>query len=356
MLWVIVAVALAIGAVYASLGDRPAPRDRSTSETTTIVSVGDILLGDAAAATLETRGYRHPFARVQSLLAGADLVMGNLEGPITLAETPFIEDKQYTYKQAPEAVQALKGAGFGLLALGNNHALDYGRQGLVETMQLLHAAGVRTIGAGADEVAAREGTVIDVAGTRVGFLSYLEPYGLYADAGWFAGDGRPGVARLDVAAVREDVARLHALAEIVIVHTHFGRNYADVTPYQREIARQIIDAGADAVNGHHSHVAQGVEIYAGKPIIYSLGNFTFGTPGRFGADEPGYGLVARYNLAGGELVSVEFDLIATNNRLVGYQPRLLGQDAARRAWIDINIGFNVEAVWDGSTAVVKLPH
>jgi hypothetical protein len=166
------------------------------------------------------------------------------------------------------------------------------------------------------------------------------------------------VARLDIYKVREDIARIRAAADIVIVHAHFGANYKDVTPYQRDIARKIIDAGADAVNGHHSHTAQGVDVYRGKPIIYSLGNFTFGTPGRFGEDVPGYGMAARYNveIPTRKITSVEFDLISTNNRQVRFRPRLVGVDEARRAWSEINIGFNAAPEWIGSTAVVQLAH
>jgi len=321
-----------------------------------IASVGDILLADAATPILKEHGYMYPFASVQSLYANADLLMGNLEGPITEHGTPYAPDKDYSYKQPPEVARALREAGFGALALGNNHALDYGPVGLDDTIGALRAAGVATFGAGSEEAAARRGVVIVAKGVRIGLLSYLEPYQTYERRGWYAAPDRPGVARLDINSVRADIARLRSEADIIIVHTHFGENYRNVTEYQRRIARQIIDAGADVVNGHHPHVAQGLDVYRGKPILYSLGNFTFGTPGRFGKDTQGYGYIARYRIdtSSRSLNAIDLDLIATNNDMVGFQPFLVGMREAQLVWAGIEIGFNARVTWNGSTATLSV--
>ena len=321
-----------------------------------IASVGDILLADAAAATLRRRGFDYPFARVQALYAQSDMLMGNLEGPITEHDTAFVPDKSYTYRQPLAVAGTLRDAGFDALALGNNHALDYGPTGLDDTLRSLQAVGVPTFGAGADEVAARRGLVLNVKGIRIGLLSYLQPYEQYEGRAWYAEGSRPGVARLDIESVRADIARLRPDADLVIVHAHFGENYRAVTEYQRRIAREIIDAGADVVNGHHPHVAQGVDVHHGKPILYSLGNFTFGTPGRFGKDTQGYGMVARYRVDAGtrRLTAIDLDLIATNNDLVGFQPYPVGARESQRVWADIEIGFNADVTWLGSTARLVL--
>jgi poly-gamma-glutamate synthesis protein (capsule biosynthesis protein) len=350
------ALALATGTIV-SLRDSPQPRDRTANPASvaSIVAVGDILLDDAAADTLAKRGFDYPFENLAPLLGNAELVMGNLEGPITDSNQKFDRPKLLNYKQPPAVAQALRKAGFDLMVLGNNHAVDYGPIGLQDTQAHLERAGLRYVGAGADESAAREGLVVDLKGTYVGVLSYLESYGTYERDGWFAANGHPGVAKLDIPMVREDIARLRREgAQVVIVNAHYGRNYEGPTPFQREVSKQIIDAGADAVNGHHAHVALEVEVYAGKPIVYSVGNFTFGTNGRFTEDMPGYGYVARYNVEAGRLVSVEFDLIATDNRAVKFQPRLVGVGESRQYWLRLHAGLPIHAEWDGSTAIVRL--
>ena len=337
--------------------DRPDPRANVDESTYAVIaSVGDTLLADASEPTLQKHGYEYPFVRIRRLYEGADFLMGNLEGPITGHEVAHWPDKRYAYRQAPEAALALRREGFDVLALGNNHTLDFGPRGMVDTLNGLRDASIGSVGAGKDESAARRGLVVDVRGLRVGLLSYLEPYPEYEGRGWYADGDHAGVARLDIEAIRHDIARVRDRADVVIVHAHFGANYEDVTEYQRRIAREIIDAGADVVNGHHPHVAQGIDTYRGKPIVYSLGNFTFGTPGRFGKDTPGYGFVARYRLsiAQRKIDSVALDLIATNNRIVNFQPRIVGTREARRVWNGLQVGFNAAAHWEGSTAIIEL--
>jgi poly-gamma-glutamate capsule biosynthesis protein CapA/YwtB (metallophosphatase superfamily) len=351
---VVIAAGVLVYALLRTDSPRPAVDSSPDSTSATIASAGDILLGDAASPALERNGYSYPFQHLQRLLSASDLLVGNLEGPITDVEQPFLADKAYVYKQAPQVAAALRKAGFDMLALGNNHAMDHGPQGLQDTREYLRAAGISSFGAGANAHEARRGLVIDVNGTRVGLLSYLEPYDSLEQGGWYAEADRPGVARLTIESVREDIGRIRRSADVVIVHAHFGRNYQPVTDYQRTISRQMIDAGADAVNGHHSHTAQGVDIYKGKPILYGLGNFTFGTPGRF-KDMPGYGWIARYNLSARRIVSFDLDLIATDNRRVKFQPELVGTKEAKRAWAELSIGFTAEPTWHGSTARIALP-
>jgi len=352
-------LAVIAGAMAAWLSQRDPADPRaieSSSDEVVLASVGDILLADASASTLEERGYDYPFARVAVLYAGADWLMGNLEGPITNHGVVFAPEKDYSYKQPLAVARALRDAGFDMLALGNNHALDYGPDGFADTLRELHAIGIATAGAGPDAASASRGSVAELKGVRVGVLSYFEPYAIYEQRGWYATADRPGVARLDIDAVRQDIARLREEADVIIVHAHFGQNYREVTDYQRQIAREIIDAGADAVNGHHPHVAQGIDVYRGKPILYSLGNFTFGTPGRFGKDTQGYGLVARYRIDAGTrlITAIDLDLIATNNDLVGFQPYPVGAREAQRVWAGLEIGFNAAVTWQGSTATLIL--
>ena len=333
-------------------GDRVYACDGATSE---IVSVGDILLGDAAQKRLDKQGYDFPFRYLAPLLADADLVMGNLEAPITIHDVQYVEGKKWSYRQDPRVAAALRSAGFDVLALANNHILDFGPQGLLDTLDFFAEQEILPLGGGRDGQAAREGLVVELPGGTVGLLAYMEPYGNYEKNGWFAVGDEPGCAKMEFEAMQADIARLREKVDVVIVHCHFGRNYKPPTRYQQRMARAVIDMGADAVNGHHPHVAQGIEVYRGKPIVYSLGNFTFGTPGRFAKGEQGYGMVARYRVCDGRIASVAADLIGVNNKRVRYRPRVIEVEEAKPVMEELMLPFETPLVWEGSTAVIELP-
>ena len=349
---------IALGLTWGSGGSATDPSgeaytcDGTVSE---IVSVGDILLGDYAQKRLDKQGYDFPFRRVGPLLADADLVMGNLEAPITLHDEKYVKGKKWSYRQDPRAAAALAGAGFDLLALANNHALDFGPEGLLDTLDHFEEHGILPLGGGRSETEARRGQVIELPGGTVGLLAYMEPYGNYEKDGWFATGDEPGSAKMEFEVMQADIARLRELADVVIVHCHFGRNYKPPTRYQQRMAKAVIDMGADAVNGHHPHVAQGIEIYKGKPILYSLGNFTFGTPGRFPKGEQGYGMVARYRICDGRIASVAADLIGVNNKRVRYRPRPIEAEEAVPVMEELMAPYGTPLVWEGATAVIELP-
>ena len=335
-------------------GPRPTTHQQCSGQRIVIASVGDMLIGDEATKRLERHGWSYPFSRVKPLLEGADLVMGNLEAPITEHDELYMADKKWFYKQDPRAALTLKRAGFDILALANNHTLDYGPVGMTDTIRALTEQGIAVIGAGENEAEAREGVVVEIDGTRIGVLAYMKPYGRYPKDDWFADGDLRGCARMTRENLREDIERMRRMADLVIVHCHYGRNYKPVTNYQKRLSHAAIEYGADLVNGHHPHVAQGVEIYRGKPIVYSLGNFTFGTSGRFGRNKQGYGMVARYVICDGALHSVELDLIGTNNRMVKFRPTVIPEPEARRVMPDLMAPFGTVVRWDGSTAIIDL--
>jgi poly-gamma-glutamate synthesis protein (capsule biosynthesis protein) len=224
----------------------------------------------------------YPFRNVRGILAAADVAVINLECPFT-EETDSIE-KAFAFRASPELADILPRAGIDVAVLANNHAMDHGWPGLADTLAALAGRGVAAFGAGADLAAARSGTVVERGGIRIGLLGYLYlgPRPIEPPVLW-ATDGTPGVAGVVgatermAAMVKGDVGRMRRRADVVVVTFHWGREgHHRPTPYQRTLAHAAVDAGARLVVGHHPHVLQGVEIYRGAPIAYSLGNLVFG--------------------------------------------------------------------------------
>jgi len=182
--------------------------------------------------------------------------------------------KTYNFRMHPRFLTALTGAGIGVVSIANNHVFDYGSEGLFDTFLYLDSAGIRYVGAGRNMAEARRPYVFRKDSQSVGILGY---YGGGEAPG--ATVNRGGVARRDLATIREDVRLLHAADSLmfVLVILHWGTELAEAPDHaQRAFARALIDAGVDAVIGHHPHVLQGIEKYRNGVIVYSLGNFVFG--------------------------------------------------------------------------------
>jgi poly-gamma-glutamate synthesis protein (capsule biosynthesis protein) len=174
----------------------------------------------------------------------------------------------------PRYLRALKGAGIGIVNIANNHVFDYGPEGLFDTISYLDSAGIHHVGAGRNREEAHRPVVLVIRGVRIGFLGY---YGGGEAPG--AGRRNPGVARRKEEEVVSDIRDLRDRRGVgyVVVNLHWGTENATVpSREQRALAHTLIDAGADAVVGHHPHVLQGIERYGRGVIAYSLGNFVFG--------------------------------------------------------------------------------
>jgi len=313
----LLAIALAAGC---DAGDGP-PR-RAQERPLHLFAVGDILLAEGVLPLLQQHGYGYPLVQLAPLVAGHDLLVGNLEGPITAHDVPLDPGKRYVHRAAQASALALRDFGFDLLGLANNHALDYGLAGLRDTWRALDAAGIAHFGAGADEAAALSGAVVERAGIRIGFLGFMERFPAYEPLGWFAAGDAHGVAALDEATLGRALVRLRPEVDVLVVSFHWGETYAPVTPAQQRFGRLAVELGADLVLGHHPHVVQGVEIHRGVPIVYSLGNFSFGTRGRMHKVERAlrHGFVADARLEGSRVVQLDLIPIHGDNRKQGFQP------------------------------------
>lgn len=244
------------------------PQSQDTSRTI-LRFAGDVLLGGhyerAAGADvgLAFRGF--------TLFQNSDVAVVNLENPVTTrgAKIP----KTFNFRMHPRFLSALSAAGISTVSLANNHVFDYGSTGLEDTFRWLDSAGIRYIGAGRNSTRAHAPHVFHKGSQTVAVFGY---YG----GGEAPGAGRKngGVASRDKSLIIRDITLAReAGATYIVVILHWGTEKAEVPDAsQRWFAHTLIDAGVDAVIGHHPHVLQGIERYRSGVIAYSLGNFVFG--------------------------------------------------------------------------------
>jgi poly-gamma-glutamate capsule biosynthesis protein CapA/YwtB (metallophosphatase superfamily) len=237
----------------------------------TLLFVGDVMLSRAVGTRMQSESdWTFPFTEIGETLAAADLTFGNLECPVS--DVGRNRHHLYSFRADPRAIEGLKFAGFDVLSVANNHMYDWGPKALLDTAQRLREAGIRPVGAGANDLEAHYPVLVDVGGLRIAFLAYVNIDPKEATAG----PDRPGVAWLEPDRVMADIRFARPLADLVIVGLHWGIEYA--TRPQRsqiELAHQMIDSGADLIVGGHPHVVQPLEEYHGRWIAYSLGNFVF---------------------------------------------------------------------------------
>lgn len=236
-----------------------------------LVFVGDIMLARAVGDVItRNNDPNFPFVRSAPAIAAADLAFANLESPIS--DRGQNQGSIYSFRADPTVVGGLLLSGFDVFSLANNHIWDYGAAALTDTVSRLTKAGIKTIGAGTDEQQANEPAFFEIKGMKIAFLGYttLLPATLEAQG------SHPGTSHPTIAAITQSIKNLRPRADVVIVSLHWGQEYAPIpTPDQENFARALVDAGADLVVGHHSHVAQKVERYKNSWIAYSLGNFIF---------------------------------------------------------------------------------
>lgn len=279
--------------------------------TVTLMFGGDVTLSNYFEATM---GDRHDLAFAQmEELRRADLAMVNMENPLTRATTRR-SGKTFNFKSDPESVNVLKAGGVDLVTLANNHTMDYNGPGLKETMKTLEAAGIHAIGAGREITEARRPKILEIKGQRIAFFGYY-------NAHWHAATASgPGTNPRDFDAIAADLKAVRPHVDWVVVNFHWGEEGARFPAgYQMEIARHSIDSGADVIVGHHPHVLQGTEIYKGRPIAYSLGNFIFGGNSRRDYDTA----VLKVSLTGRQL-KAEMVPVAVR----GYQAKVAQGDRA----------------------------
>jgi poly-gamma-glutamate synthesis protein (capsule biosynthesis protein) len=328
-----------------------APESVAASAPLRVIAVGDIMLDGTSRPVLAQNGYDYAFAGVKHLFGNAPIVFGNLEGPLTERGTAE-QDKTFTFRSPPDKVsRALVGAGFNVVSLANNHTLDYGADGLAQTIETLEAAGIAYAGAGPDLKAARRPAMLEAGGKRVAILAYS----LTLPETFYAAPGRPGTAFGHEGHVRADVQAARKQADIVLVSFHWGQEgKTELREYQVRLGRLAIDAGAAAVIGHHPHILQGIEHYRDGVILYSLGNFTFGSYSR----RSRVSAVAELVFDGDRVSELRMHPINVNNFEVEFQPRPLPAEAAERAvaeLTELSAARETRVANEAGVAILRLP-
>ena len=304
-----------------------------------VLFVGDTSFGESyldGVDFLEAKGYDYNLEKLTPLLRQADLVIANLETPLVrLTTSPFAGWKKYIHSSNPcKATKTLKNHNICAVSLANNHTMDYGVEGVRQTLEALEKRSIAWFGAGTNELQASAPLIRDfIIGEKrfrlvvvAGFehrWDYRLAYGFYAKK------GRGGVNGWTRRTAADQIRQIRQVDQhaFIVAFPHWGHNYRFKTGAQTKLAHALIDAGADLVIGHGSHILQEIEHYRGRCILYSLGNFVFNSPGRYQKES-----VHPFSLAARLEVSEQADVLAltlrlypifSDNLITNYQPYLV---------------------------------
>jgi poly-gamma-glutamate synthesis protein (capsule biosynthesis protein) len=305
-----------------------------------LVMAGDVMLGRLVDEFLATNDPCYVWGDTLPLFKGADLALCNLECAVTDRAREWREvPKVFYFRTHTQNAASLKCAGIDLVTLANNHVLDFGYEGLDDTLAILDENGVAHAGAGRNVRQASSPVFFAAGGSKVAVLSFADDM-----PEWAAKAAKPGIFYIQSPDSPEQQVLNRAItlarkqADFVIISPHWGPNWGyEVEPYYASWARRIIDQGADMIFGHSGHVFRGIEIYKGKPIIYSAGDFVDDYAVSF--DEPNdEGFVYGLELNNGRMTALNLYPTVIQN----YQARFAGVRSqsimARMAALSADLG------------------
>lgn len=311
--------------------------------------VGDTMAGSALQPLIDQRGYDWPFDGVRTGTLAADFVVAAADAPITEHAVPTGPAASSSFTARPPVAAALARAGVDALTLATDHAFDAGPEGLADTVLHAEAAGLATFGAGPDLARAEQPLLLRTPFGTVGVVGTGQSFGRRAS------DVEPGTLVLSPASVARsaDLARA-AGADWVVAAVHWGKSYATVQPQQRYWAQVFADAGYELVIGSGPHLPQPIELVGSVPVVYSAGNFVYGTNGRFARlGVPGFGLAVGLELGPDRPPRVTVRCLVTDNRATGFQPRYC--DAAQTAALLPTLGADLEVQGDVAVLACDCP-
>ena len=321
-----------------------------------IMAVGDVHVNRSDPPSI--------FAHVASVLRQGDIVIGNLEGALRDRGAPIlgkIEVGSRHLGSKPDNVRALESAGFNAMVLANNHNMDYGPEGLLQTIETLDAKNIAHAGGGRNLDEAHRPAIMERNGTRVAILSYTS---IFPPAGFAAELDKPGLSTIKVQTsyqapengqyqpgfpplvtttpdpveeerMIEDVRQAKQQADLVLVAFHWGVSWGlnRVVGYQKELGRAAIDAGADLIMGAHPHSLMAMEVYKGKLICYCMGNFVMdgldtSHHAHFGADT----LILKCHVQNKQIKKCSFIPVHISDK---WEPHILPREEADRVMKDV---------------------
>ena len=217
---------------------------------------------------------------IENVTRNADIFMLNHEYPASERGTA-LAGKYYTFRADPKREEILNELGTDIVSLANNHIYDYGADALMDTFQCLRDENIPYVGAGADMEEAKKPVYFIINGMKIGFVAANRSEKIIYTPE--AGENTPGVVRMyDTAMMDEIISEASKECDYLIAYLHWGTEDSPYyEEYQRNIAKEFINQGADAIIGGHPHVLQGVEYIEGKPVVYSLGDFWFNSETKY---------------------------------------------------------------------------
>ncbi|MDN3511600.1 MAG: CapA family protein [Candidatus Jettenia sp.] len=238
---------------------------------------GDVMLGRFVNEILQEELPTHPWGNTLPIFWDADVRICNLECVISNRGNPWtITPKVFHFRSDAKNIEVLKAAGIHIVSLANNHTLDYEYEAMFEMLKILDTAGIRHAGAGINRNEASRPAFLEIGGMKIGFIAFTDN-----ESDWEATEEKPGIFYVPVDTEDNRAKRLFEIirstkkeVQVLVISAHWGPNWGNrPQPHHISFGHTLIDAGADIVFGHSCHVFQGIEIYLGKPIIYSAGDF-----------------------------------------------------------------------------------
>ncbi|KAA9345656.1 CapA family protein [Adhaeribacter soli] len=234
---------------------------------------GDVMIGRGVSNSIAHTNYRYLWGNVLPLLKSTDLNIGNLETTLTHCTKKVL--KVFNFRSEPLHVNALLEANFQLVNVANNHILDFGQDGMEDTLKTLNVAGIKHTGAGRNLAEATAPAFSEVKGLKLGMLGFTDN-----EPTWKAGPDSGGINYLnpeneeDRNTALADIRRLRPEVDFLVVSIHWGPNMREQPPaHFQAFAREMVQNGADLIHGHSAHIFQGIELFENRLILYDTGDF-----------------------------------------------------------------------------------
>lgn len=272
--------------------------NKEKKEDIKMLFAGDLMLDRYVLDIIKVKGIDHLLEDLAGSidLSTYDIVSANLEGAVADGGAHYDPVKAYDFSFDPQIVEKLKDYNFNHFNLANNHINDQGSRGQAETRKNLDDMGIYYSGCSEGMVGDCSGTTIKANDTKIGMLGLSAIY-----------------SNLDKEKLKIELKELEAVSDLQVANVHWGEEYKnDFSQKQADLAHFLIDEGVDVVIGHHPHVIQGIEVYKGKPIFYSLGNFIFD---QYFSKETQTGLLVEINIVNNKLQSNLYPIISKVSRV-----------------------------------------